>query len=83
MGILFGGFMKNRFNKVNKTNTKIDLLDNVRGRSITEKVIPTVCNIKVMLNHLKENEWKIDSCRPWEKRSYKAYKIDYKKSKFD
>lgn len=34
---------------MNNGNREINLLDNLRGRSITKKVIPTVSNIKVIL----------------------------------
>lgn len=47
-----------------------------RGRNIHVKVIPTVCNLKNMLNNLNENQWQFEKLKQWEKRSYKAYKID-------
>lgn len=53
------------------------LLSNVlRGRSIHNKIIPTVCNLKNMLTKLENNEWEFSKLKQWEKRSYKAYKID-------
>lgn len=47
-----------------------------RGRNIHVKVIPTVCNLKNMLTKLEENQWQFEKLKQWEKRSYKAYKID-------
>jgi hypothetical protein len=53
----------------------IILPDNIRGRSILENVIPTVCNLKNMLTKLKENKGDYTKLKQWEKRSYKAYLI--------
>jgi len=39
-------------------------------------IIPTVCNLKKMLNKLEENNWEFEKLKPWEKRSYEANKID-------
>ena len=55
--------------------TKIDLQDNLRGRSIHDKVIPTVCNLKNTLAKLKEGHGDVSLLKPWEKRSYDAYRI--------
>lgn len=55
---------------------KIDLPTILRKRNIFVKVIPTVCNLKNMLDKLEENKWDFQKLKQWEKRSYKAYKID-------
>jgi hypothetical protein len=52
------------------------LPDNLKGRNIHIKVIPTVCNLKNMLHKLVEVEGDFLQLKSWEKRSYKAYKID-------
>ncbi|PAB58259.1 hypothetical protein CCE28_16565 [Anaeromicrobium sediminis] len=57
------------------------LPNNLKGRSIHEKVIPTVCNLKNMLDKLVSLDGDISSFKGWEKRSYKAYKIDLIKDK--
>jgi len=56
--------------------TKIRLIDNLRGRSIHDSVIPTVCNLKNMLVKLKALHGNVSLLKPWEKRSYDAYQID-------
>lgn len=55
---------------------KLVLPDNVKGRSIYEKVIPTVCNLKNMLQKLVAVNGDVDLLKPWELRSYNAYLID-------
>ncbi len=57
------------------------LPDNLQGRSITAKVIPTVCNLKNMLRKLVAVHGDFDQLKQWEKRSYTAYLIDEVKSK--
>ena len=52
------------------------LPDNLRGRSIHENVIPTVCNLKNMLVKLKELNGNVSQLKSWEKRSYDSYRID-------
>lgn len=52
------------------------LPDNLNGRSIHHKIIPTVCNLKNMLDKLVEVNGDFMQLKPWEKRSYKAYRID-------
>lgn len=66
------------FKKRNKIHR---LPDNLRGRSIHAKVIPTVCNLKNMLNKLVQVQGDFSQLKQWEKRSYKAYKIDEIKNK--
>lgn len=51
------------------------LPDNLRGRSIDVKVIPTVCNLENMLKKLIEVNGDFEQLKQWEKRSYKAYLI--------
>lgn len=55
---------------------RILLPDNLRGVSIHQNVIPTVCNLKNMLNKLKFVSGNYYRLKYWEKRCYKAYKID-------
>lgn len=55
---------------------KCTLPDNLRGRSINAKVIPTVCNLENMLNKLVEVGGDYSQLKQWEKRSYKAYLIE-------
>ena len=59
----------------------MELVDNIRGRSIYTKVIPTVCNLKNMLEKCETIDWNFYELKPWEKRSYKAYRIDEIESK--
>lgn len=54
----------------------IILPNHLRGRSLTEKIIPTVSNLKNMLEHLENEEWNYSRLTNWDKRSYKAYKIE-------
>jgi len=61
--------------------SKIPLPDNLRGRSIHNNVIPTVCNLENTLVKLKELHGNISLLKPWEKRSYDAYRIDEVKIK--
>ncbi len=63
-----------------KTNAII-IPDNIRGRSIFENVIPTVCNLKNMLGKLKEIGGDYSQLKQWEKRSYQAYLTDEIKDK--
>ena len=46
------------------------------GRSLHIKVIPTVCNLKNMLIKLMQVNGDFSLLKPWEKRSYKAYRIE-------
>ncbi|MCY6369406.1 hypothetical protein [Clostridium ganghwense] len=70
--------------KINK-NTTIDikpnelerftLPDNLKGKSIHSKVIPTVCNLKNLLEKLVEVHGDEAKFKQWELRSYKGYNI--------
>ncbi|MGI6319185.1 MAG: hypothetical protein ACOX1J_10830 [Dethiobacteria bacterium] len=60
---------------------KFILPDSLRGRSLHTNVIPTVCNLKNMLSKLVDLNGDESKLKPWEKRSYKAYKIN--EVKFD
>jgi hypothetical protein len=62
---------------VNKT---IKIPKNLRGRSIHIKVIPTVCNLKNMLDKLASVNGDFSQLKQWEKRSYGAYQIEKIKS---
>lgn len=53
-----------------------NLPNNLRGRSIHSKVIPTVCNLENMLNKLVEVHGDFSRLKQWEKRSYKAYRLE-------
>ncbi|KHD16248.1 hypothetical protein [Clostridium butyricum] len=55
---------------------QIQLPSILRGRNIFTKVIPTVCNLKNMLDKLEKHNFEIEKLRQWEKRSYKEYKIE-------
>jgi len=50
--------------------------DRIMGRGLDCKVIPTVCNLKNMLNKLKQVNSDLNQLEQWEKRSYKAYNIE-------
>ncbi|MYL53841.1 hypothetical protein GLW08_10890 [Pontibacillus yanchengensis] len=60
---------------VNSTST-ILLPNNIDGRSIHSNIIPTVSNLKNMITKLKEVNGDRDQLKPWDKRSYDAYRID-------
>jgi hypothetical protein len=53
-------------------SNNIILPNNLRGRTIYEKVIPTVCNLRNMLEKLIIVNGDISLLKPWEKRSYEA-----------
>jgi hypothetical protein len=55
---------------------KIQLPDNLMGRSLHAKVIPTVCTVKNMIKSLIEVNEDVSLLKPWELRSFKAYRID-------
>jgi hypothetical protein len=57
-----------------------NLPNNLRGRSIHSKVIPTVCNLENMLHKLVELHGDFSQLKQWEKRSYKSYNIEAIKS---
>lgn len=49
----------------------------LRGKRIkSEKIIPTVCNLKNMLAKLIENEGDYSKLKQWEQASYKHYNIE-------
>lgn len=50
--------------------------DNLIGRSIHAKVIPTVCNLENMLDNLIQVNGYYDQLKQWEKRSYKACQVE-------
>ena len=66
--------------KIKKNSIKypipFTLPDNLKGRSLHEMVIPTVCNLENMLNKLIKVNGDFNQLKQWEKRSYKAYNID-------
>jgi hypothetical protein len=76
-------YIKNKFgnlgesNKGDESNIKIDLPYELRGKSInSEKIIPTVYNLKNTLVKLIEANGDYNKLKQWEKRSYKHYCID-------
>lgn len=68
---------------MNELHNNYNLPDNLRGRSIHSKVIPTVCNLENMLDRLAKLHGDFSQLKQWEKRSYKAYRIEDIKSKLD
>jgi hypothetical protein len=54
----------------------IKIPSNLRGRSIHIKVIPTVCNLKNMIDKLVFVNGDKSQLKQWEKRSYNAYQIE-------
>lgn len=70
-----------RFDTEIKTASGIVLPNHIRGRSIYEKVIPTVCNLRNMLEKLNGVNGDYSQLKPWEKRSYEAYQLDGVKAK--
>lgn len=59
-----------------ENSIRFTLPNNLNGRRLDEKVIPTVCNLKNMLNRFTELNGNFCELKQWEKRSYKAYCID-------
>lgn len=57
------------------------LPNNLKGRNIHSKVIPTVCNLQNMLNNLAKVQGDLSRLKQWEKRCYKAYRIEEVKNK--
>lgn len=57
------------------------LPNNLQGRSLHVKVIPTVCNLENMLHKLIDALGDNSKLKRWETVSYKAYKIEDIKSK--
>jgi hypothetical protein len=51
------------------------LPDNIRGRSISNNIIPTVCNLKNTINKLMSVNGAYSQLKQWEKRSYQAYHL--------
>lgn len=58
------------------SSQSILLPNTLRGRNIHSKIIPTVCNLKNMLNSFIESKGDSQKLKPWEKRSFQAYRID-------
>ncbi|WP_180956646.1 hypothetical protein [Bacillus canaveralius] len=55
---------------------RISLPGNLRGRSIHLNVIPTVCNLRNMLEKLIAANGDVSQLRQWDKRSFNAYQIE-------
>lgn len=47
----------------------------LRGRSIHHKVIPSVCNLKNLLNKIREVNGDFSKLKLWEKSSYRSYQL--------
>ncbi len=60
----------------NNSSENKNLPDNLRGRSIFERVIPTVCNLKNLLEKLDEVDGDFTNLKQWEKISYRSYLLD-------
>lgn len=60
---------------MSETN-RLKLSEDLRGRNINNKVIPTVCNVNNMLKKLVKVNGDYSQLKQWEKRSYMAYLID-------
>lgn len=58
------------------TQEKFDLPRNLRGRSIHLNVIPTVSNLRNMIEKLILVDGDLGQLKQWEKRSYAAYRIN-------
>lgn len=58
------------------SESRLILPDNLRGRDIHTKIIPTVCNLKNMLENLIVVSGHERELKQWERRSYHAYQID-------
>lgn len=67
---------KQKSDAVRKPAPRFVFPNHLRGRSIYEKVIPTVCNLRNMLEKLSGVNGDYSRLKPWEKRSYEAYKLD-------
>jgi hypothetical protein len=58
------------------SNDFTQLPGTLQGRSILEKVIPTVCKLEQMLNNLILVNGDYSMLKQWEKRCYNAYQIE-------
>lgn len=54
----------------------IELKDILRERDINSKVIPSACNLKDVLGHLKEKNWCISKLKKYEKSCCDAYRVN-------
>lgn len=54
----------------------IKIPSDLRGRNLHTNIIPTVCNLKNLINKLKTVNGDYKQLKQWEKRSYQAYLID-------
>lgn len=58
-------------------NKPFELPYELRGKKIkSEKIIPTVCNLKIVLSKLAENGGEYSYLKQWEQRSYKHYNLE-------
>ena len=72
---------KQKPDTVGKPAPRFVFPNHLRGRSIYEKVIPTLCNLRNMLEKLSGVNGDYSRLKPWEKRSYEAYQLDGVKAK--
>jgi hypothetical protein len=58
-------------------NKQFELPYELRGKKMkSEKIIPTVCNLKNVLSKLAENGGEFGLLKPWEQRSYIHYNFE-------
>lgn len=67
---------KQKSDTVGKSAPGFVFPNHLKGRSIYEKVIPTVCNLRNMLEKLSSVDGDHSKLKFWEKRSYEAYQLD-------
>ena len=72
---------KQKSDTVGKPAPRFVFPNHLRGRSIYEKVIPTVCNLRNMLEKLSSVNGDYSRLKSWEKRSYEAYQLDRVKAR--
>lgn len=72
---------KRKSETVGKPAPRFVFPNHLRGRSIYEKVIPTVCNLRNMLEKLSGVNGDYSRLKSWEKRSYEAYQLDRVKAR--
>ena len=56
--------------------SNIELMKHIQGRSILEKVIPTVCSLERMLENIIVCNGDYNKLKAWEKSCYRAYRLE-------
>ncbi|GEM_PF-747558 len=54
----------------------VELKEIFRERSINNKIIPSACNLRMVLLHLRDNSWNISKLKKYERGCYNSYKLD-------